>query len=182
MEREVIQKQMLVGLSRRSDWQEKLTLLFNQVMDSVHLELNEEEALILERLIDSLTHLIYSGGLQSIETVLGDLPLRFDIIYYPDEEDEDDLDVTLLDIIDMEADRIVIILTVDDLEWAKRLCERKLEIKSNSRVTLKFAELTNDDAEPEKDDTGDGFGDEELIINDDELDPKQKEEDDGNDQ
>jgi len=150
---ETVKKKMLVAFKNRSRWQERINSVLQEIVGIVDLELCEEERAYLAAFPEAVTNMVYAGVLHSLVVEFGDEACEVELIYYPADEERDDLDLSLLEVIEWQVDEVKIRVLVEDLSYASSICRPPVQDFSSDRLSVS---LEQDPASvAERDDDGD---------------------------
>jgi hypothetical protein len=158
---EMLKKTLCVGLEKRADWKAKLTGTLDKVVTTVGLELGHEELARLAAIPDEVANLIYSGGLESFILEFAGETCEVLIEYYPAEDEQDDLDLSLLEVVDWEAESLLVRIVVENAEYAETITGPALMPFSSERLTIRLEQSDDEegglpdgesDEPPEKED------------------------------
>jgi len=147
MENETIRKKLVIGMTRRRDWEEKLSSFLHELIEIFKLELADEERIFICRLPTIFANLIYPEILDSFRVEFDGEGLEIDVVYDPEEEEEDDLDLSVLSVIDWEIQSVRICLVTDDPEYARKIIGQRLEEPLSQRINVHLEDISGPDPE-----------------------------------
>jgi hypothetical protein len=156
---ETLRKKLCVGLEKRPGWEAKITEVIEKVVTSLRLELDHEELARLAAIPRDVANLIYAGMLRSFVLEFAGEKCEVVLEYYPGEDEQDDLDMSLLEVVDWDAESLVVSIMVENAEYAESITGPALMTFSSSRLTVQVSEADEDESateqeDPEEEDTG----------------------------
>lgn len=144
---ETIAKKLVVGMSKRTVWQENVKALLEKIVCVTKLKLNDKQQKYLATLPEHLTALIYAGTLKRMLMKFGGETCQVEFVYYPDEEEHDDLDMSLLEVANWNVDRLQVQVDVEDKGYAAALVEALAEGFFSEHLSVELVdELDNGEA------------------------------------
>jgi hypothetical protein len=143
---EVLKKRMVVGLTKRTDWEERLKSVLEKLVSTIGLKLDERETSNLAVLPGTLANLIYAGVLDSLVLEFGGDACEVELVYYPSEGDADDLDLSVLRLVDWAVEALKVRACVSDPAYATALAGATLEDFSSDRLTVEVAPVGGEGA------------------------------------
>lgn len=151
---EVLKKKMCVGFEKRADWEAKLTSVLEKMVTTLRLELDQEETARLAAIPGDVTNLIYAGLLDSLVLEFAGESCEVVLEYYPGEDEQDDLDLSLLDVVDWDVDSLLVRILVRNASYAEAITGPALMPFCSDRLTVRLEEAGNDEHGPAGQDSG----------------------------
>ena len=142
-----LKKKIVVGLDKRADWECKLGSLLNGLTDQIGLELEQDEQAHLAALPPAIANLIYAGMLDSVVLEFGGEVCEVAVEYYPEEDEQDDLDLSVLEVVDWDVDTLRIKVMVVDHAYASAVSGLGLRRFSSEQLNVEVEEVSGDDAD-----------------------------------
>jgi hypothetical protein len=163
---ELVKKKLVVGLSKRADWEKKLQSVLEELVGVLGLELDEGERTRLAGVPGAVANLIYAGLVEAVVVEFGGAACELSLVYYPDEEEEDDLDLSLLQVADWDVDSLKVRLRVEDADYAASVVGSALQQFSSGCLTVELepkpgdgeGKPTEDEEAEDADELADGEG------------------------
>lgn len=144
---EVFKKKLVVGLKKRADWVSTLTSLFDKVVTTLRLELGQEELARLAAIPGDVANLIYSGLLKSFILEFAGETCEVVLEYYPSEDEQDDLDLSLLDAVDWNSESLVVRIVVENAEYSETITGPALMPFCSERLAIRLEQTEDDEHE-----------------------------------
>jgi len=144
---ETLFRQILVGLERKEDWEDKLKSFMSEIVTQIGLDLEAGEREELEALPQSLENIILAGLLHSVAFDFGGESCDVAFEYYPAEDDQDDLDLSFLNVVDWDVKTLEIRLKVTDAAYASELTPSGLDKFNSEKLTVTFEQVQSEDGE-----------------------------------
>jgi hypothetical protein len=158
---ETLNKKMVVGLSRRTDWEGKLWSVLDELVSTLGMKLDESESAQLAALPAAVANLIYAGVLESVVLDFAGAACEVWLVYYPEvDEEPDDLDLSVLNVADWVIEALEVRLRVDDVEHATALLGGTLEDLCSAHLTVQFEQTKREETKDDEGEAGER-GDEE---------------------
>lgn len=139
---EKVDKRMVIGMTARAEWEKKINSFFRDISGRIGIVTSEEDRGFLAELSCKCSNLIYAGILSSVEFLFNEETVELGLVYYPGGDEEDDLDLSVLSVVDWEVDVLNIRLNVEDRDFAAVLVGKILK-RVPGRFTVEI--LDHDD-------------------------------------
>ena len=159
-----LRKRMCIGLEKRGEWGVKIKEVLQRIVGAVGVELSDEELARLAAIPGDVENLIYSGLLRSFILEFAGETCEVVLEYYPAEDKRDDLDLSLLDVVDWDVESITLRIRVEDLSYAEAISGPALMSFCSERLIVKMEQADGGEPEPSgdgSDETGSGKAEEE---------------------
>ena len=152
MDNELIKKKMIIGMTSRKVWEQKLSSVLEELVRLIKFQLTEEELDFITKLSGIFTNLIYAGILDLIRIEFDGACVEIEIVRYPEEGEEDDLDLSILSVVEWEIQYLHIWLMTSDLEYAVEIIGQKLDQSPSERIQVEMVQTPDENLEiPEED-------------------------------
>jgi len=135
---EMVKKKLVIGFSERSDWEGKLGSVLRALVKLVGLQLSDEEQSRLATLPAGVANLIYAGVLHLVVLEFGGESCEVELVYYPGEDEQDDVDLSLFEVVDWDVDSLNVRVLVEDLAYAQVIAGPALENLSSEKLTVRL--------------------------------------------
>lgn len=151
---ETLKKRMCIGMEKRDGWEVKLRLALQSVVGAVGVQLSDEEIARLAAMPAEVSNLIYAGQMRSFVLEFAGEACEVVLEYYPQEDEQDDLDLSLLDAVDWgDVDALTVRVLVEDQAYAESIVGPALMSFRSEKLTVRIEQAGG--GEPEPADTGD---------------------------
>jgi len=135
---EPMKKKLMVGFERRAEWEGKLKIVIEQIRGALGIEFNEQEQCWLDAMPGALADLIYADMLRSVVFEFGGEVCDVQIQYYPEAEEQEDLDVSIIDAADWQVDSLKVRIRVENTSFAAAVAGWMPQDFCSDRLTIQL--------------------------------------------
>ena len=132
----VTTKKLTVGFRNIEEALELMVNTLREIAVKVEFQYNDELNSVIECLTSRLIPLTYAQILTGIEVQFADEEIDVKLEYYPDPDEEDELDVSFLSLVSCDVDKLTLGIVLSDKEYASYLVTDNLSDLATDHIDI----------------------------------------------
>ena len=151
-------KKLGLGFRQTDEILETLKQMLSETAENINFPYDDELEQFTEALASELTSPVYARVIEGLKLSFAGEEINVELDYYPEPQQEDDVDVSFLKLVPIKADNLTLEIITSGEGWVDFLGVNKLEELSTEHIEVKVVtgeEITDEENTEENYEGGD---------------------------
>ena len=151
-------KKLGLGFRQTDEILETLKQMLSETAENINFPYDDELEQFTEALASELTSPVYARVIEGLKLSFAGEEINVELDYYPEPQQEDDVDVSFLKLVPIKADNLTLEIITSGEGWVDFLGVNKLEELSTEHIEVKVVtgeEITDEESTEENSEGGD---------------------------
>jgi len=154
----ITNKKLGLGFRQTDEILETLKQMLSETAENINFPYDDELEQFTEALASELTSPVYARVIEGLKLGFAGEEINVELDYYPEPQQEDDVDVSFLKLVPIKADNLTLEIITSGEGWVDFLGVNKLEELSTEHIEVKVVtgeEITDEESTEENSEGGD---------------------------
>ena len=154
----ITNKKLGLGFRQTEEILETLGQMLIETAENINFPYDDELEQFTEALASELTSPVYARVIEGLKLGFAGEEINVELDYYPEPQQEDDVDVSFLKLVPIKADNLTLEIITSGEGWVDFLGVNKLEELSTEHIEVKVVtgeEITDEESTEENSEGGD---------------------------